>query len=343
MTSKKEVARLLGDHRPPGALDLLVAVVADDRVHRDLRIAIGRSLRGFLDDDRPWRVLATLAARSEDEARSLLETAPMQIAPRHRPKFAELILETCQSPNQRVRAEALASLSGWGRWTDRAPLVACAVVDDLDTGPEWRAALAALSTMLQDGAGWAEATDLVRDLAGRDDGAALNTGADRDRPSAQRLHAVVDAAAELPRHAWAEHRARLRRIADLLADRPEFAPDEFMVRLAAVDWAEPKDALSALAVRLDDRPLLAEGTMGAVAHALGRDQAAWKTFTLEDAADHLVDVGSTGSGALAVQLVRSAGVRFDWSEPWRARLRALRSHSVDDVAILARRTWTATE
>lgn len=296
VTSKKEAARLLGDHRPLGALDLLLAVVADDQVHRDLRVAIGRSLRGFLDDDRAWRVLATLPGRSEDEARSLLETAPDQLAPRHRPRFAELVLETCESDTQRVRAEALASLAGWARWADRAPQVACAAIDDLDTGPEWRAALGALTTMFQDRVGWTEASDLVQTLAHRDDALDLNAGPERDRPSAQRLDAVLHAAAELPRYARAEHRAELLHIADLLARRAEFTPGEFVIRLAAMDWSAPTPAVVALAVRLDDRPLLTEGTMSALAHALGRDQTAWRLLTIEDAADHLVGLGSSGSG-----------------------------------------------
>jgi hypothetical protein len=343
VTARKEAARLLGDHRPPGALDLLLSVVADDHVHRDLRVAIGRSLRGFLDDDRTWRVLGTFPGRSEDEARSLLETAPGQLAPRHRPRFAELVLETCQASTQRVRAEALASLAGWARWADRAPRVACTAIDDLDTGPAWRAALGALTTMLQDRVGWPDTSELVRILAGREEGPDLNAGADRDRPSAQRLDAVLHAAAELPRSTRVEHRPELLHIADLLGDRPVLTQDEFLVRLAAVDWSEPAPAMAALAIRLDDRPLLTESTMGTLAVALGRDQAAWGILTLADATDHLIGLGSSGSGALAVQLVGSAGRRFDWPEPWRARLRTLRSHPVEDVAVLADRVWTVAE
>ena len=138
--------------------------------------------------------------------------------------------------------------------------------------------------MLQDRVGWTETSELVQTLAHRDDGPNLNAGADRDRPSAQRLDALLHAAAELPRYARAEHRAGLLDIADLLGDRPAFTQGEFMVRLAAVDWSAATPTVVAHAVRLDDRPLLAEGTMGALALALGRDQVAWGILTLEDAA-----------------------------------------------------------
>lgn len=59
--------------------------------------------------------------------------------------------------------------------------------------------------------------------------------------------------------------------------------------------------------------------------------------------ESLAGLRSSGSGALALQLVRSGGSRFDWPEPWRARLRTLRPHPVEDVAILAKRVWTSAQ
>jgi hypothetical protein len=197
--------------------------------------------------------------------------------------------------------------------------------------------------MLRDGAGWANTSDLVASLAGRVDSVAFNAGAERDRPSGQRLDAVVHAATELPRLERAERRADLLLVATLLGDRSGLAPIEFTIRLAAVDWSEPTAMLAALAIRLDDRPLHTSGAVDALALALERDQAAWGVATLEDAADHLVGLDSSGAGSLALQLVRSAGTRFDWPEPWRSRLRSLRSHPVKDIAILAERVWTAAE
>jgi hypothetical protein len=49
------------------------------------------------------------------------------------------------------------------------------------------------------------------------------------------------------------------------------------------------------------------------------------------------------AGALALQLVRSAGDQFGWPDAWLSRLRRLRTHSVDDVATLALHVWTTSE
>ncbi|MFV0451955.1 MAG: hypothetical protein ACK5LS_06890, partial [Propioniciclava sp.] len=310
----------------------------DDRTHRDLRIAIGRSLRGFLDDDRAWRVLATFPTRSADEARSLLATTPDQLSPRHLPRFAELVVETCQSAPPPVRAEALASLAVWFPWTDRAPLLACAAIGDLDGGP-WRPATVALTTMLRNGVGWPETADLVRQLAGRKDGPADQAGANRDRPSAQRLDALLRAVTERPHLV----RAELPALAALLADQTAWAPGAFLVGAAAIDWSAPVAALLALAATLDDHPLLSEMARGALGRALEQDRASWEGDTLGDAADQLIARSSSGSGLLALQLARSVGSRFGWPEGWRTRLRTLRSHPVPDVAVIAQHLWTATE
>jgi hypothetical protein len=62
ITARKEAVRLLARHQPLQALERLVAISAQGNLHRDVRIAIGRSLRQFLDDPRAWTILAAQAA-----------------------------------------------------------------------------------------------------------------------------------------------------------------------------------------------------------------------------------------------------------------------------------------
>jgi hypothetical protein len=343
ITAKKEAARLLRAHRPPGAVDLLVELASGDQVHRDVRLAISRSLRGQLDDDRAWQLLAALPERSDDEALSLLETGPEQLAPRHRSRYAGLVLATCRSTTPRVRNGALAALAPWARWSTLAPAVACGAIDDLDTGPEWRSALGALATMLQDSAGWPEASDLVTALVDRTDDPALDAGAERDRPSTQRLQAVLRTMAELPWRERSEQRDDLLRVASLVGHRADLVPDHLTIRLAATDWTSSTTALAAIALRLDSHLLLISEGMEAVDHALGQAEARWGLHTFDDTIDHLIGLGTAGSGAVALQLVKSVADRFDWPEPCRARLRTLRAHPVADLAVLATRVLTHEE
>jgi hypothetical protein len=300
-------------------------------------------LRGSLDDDRVWGLFDRLAHGTEDEARSLLETAPTQVAPRHRPRYAELVVEVAGFDRSRVREEAFGALGAWAPWSPDAPDLAADAIEELATGAEWRAAIGALIEMLRDRAGWDRLGDLVGTLAGRVDGPELDAGTDRDRPSGQRLTAVVGRLVELAFRERDRSRAELLAVADLIAAAQPICPEELAVRFAALDWQEPAAVLAAIAVRLDDHPLLAPQAMAQLGCALDRDRPDWDPTDLAATADRLIAAGSVGAGALASQLVATAGLRAAWPEEWRARLRALRTHSHADVATLARGVLTAPE
>jgi hypothetical protein len=136
VTSTKEAARLLGSLRPPGAVDVLLAAFDGEGVHRDLRVAIARSLRSSLDDDRVWRILTALPSGTDDEAGSLLEITARHLPSRHRTRYAALVLDLSRASSRRVRAEALSALAGWARWSPGAPAAACLAIEDFDAGPE---------------------------------------------------------------------------------------------------------------------------------------------------------------------------------------------------------------
>lgn len=339
VTAKKEAARLLGTLRPRGAVDVLIGAFGAESAHRDVRVAIGRSLRGSLDDDRVWPILAGLSSGTDDEARSLLDTTAGQLPPRHRARYAELVLGLSGSMSQRVRASAFVVLGSWARWSSQAAAAVRDAIEDLGAGPEWQWALQSLGVMLADSTGWQEAVDLVATLNRRADPGELDAGAERDLPSAQRLSSVVHEMANLSFYVRADHRHDLHRVADALGG----GLDAMTVRLAAADWNDPMPVFAAVGRHMDAHPLLAPAAMTAAGRALTRDEPWWGVGTLGPAADDLIGEGSLGTGALALELVESAGARFDWPVDWRGRLRALRSHPSPDVASLARRIWTAQE
>lgn len=135
-----------------------------------------------------------------------------------------------------------------------------------------------------------------------------------------------------------DDRDDLVRMADVLV-----GPQELRVRLAAVDWSQPRPVPTAIATRLDDHPLLAADAMQAVAHALSPDQTAWGVHSLGSAADELIGGGSEGAGGGGARdrPVGRRSVRLA-----RALARPPTSPAVPpsaDVAAFATRVWTATE
>lgn len=345
VTSRKEAARLLGTHRPPGWVEALIDAGMKDGMHRDVRIAVGRALRGALDDDRVWRVFSRLSAGADDEARSLLLTRPSQIPPRHRSRYADLVVAATRSARQQVRSDAFRLLGAWSPWsTEATALAAVKAIEDLAVGgDEWRPAVGALRDMLRNGAGWDDAEALAARLAGRKDDVTFDAGAERDRPSWQRLVAVVDAVTGLPARDRAAHRDRIVGLADRVAEAVTFSVEELTLRFAALDWADAGSVLAAVGGRIDHHPLLAPSVLAALGRALDGDRAMWTESEIGASADHLIDQTSLGTGALAVQLVQAAGMRSGWAPEWRRRLRSLRSHVEGDVATLARSVLTAGE
>ena len=343
VTARKEVARLVAKHRPPGWLDVLAYLGSREDTHRDVRIATGRALLGALDDDRAWSIYGRLSSAGDDEATSLLETVPTQIAPRHRPRYAELVVGTARSARPRPSSRAFTLLGLWAPWAAAAPAVAAAAIEDLGSGNRWRPALGALGQMLRDGTGWDEARRLVVTLAGRADGPDLDAGAERDRPSYQRLATLVQQMGAFAARDRASHRSEMLGIADVLGDSGSFHSEELVLRFATLDWKRPTAGLVALGPHLDEHPLLTGRALADLATALDRDSTMWTGASLGDPVDQLTDHASPGSGALAVALVEAAGTRYHWPDDWRSRLRALRAHRHTDVAALALALRTATE
>src|ERR1022692_3745361 len=192
ITARKEAIRLLARHQPPGALERLVAVAAQDGVHRDVRIAIGRSLRLFLDDPRAWTILTAQASGSPDEARSLVDTLPGQIAERHRRPFGQLIADVTAHPDPLTKMLAFSALAAWSPWVANAADLTASSIEDLASGPSWQPALRTLTHIFADGQAGNATAQLISALATASGSQETDAGEQRDRPSRQRLAALVD-------------------------------------------------------------------------------------------------------------------------------------------------------
>ncbi|MEI2778580.1 MAG: hypothetical protein V9G19_21945 [Tetrasphaera sp.] len=92
VTARKEAVRLLGRIREPEALVELLAIGLDDSTHRDVRFAVTRTLRAWLDDERSWQVLGRVAQSGREGALSIAETFPQLLAERHRAAYARLLV-----------------------------------------------------------------------------------------------------------------------------------------------------------------------------------------------------------------------------------------------------------
>lgn len=343
ITARKEAVRLLARYQPPGALDQLVAVAARGDVHRDVRIAIGRSLRSFLDDPRAWTILASQTTGSPDEALALAGTLPGHIAERHRRQFGQLVADLTAHPDQRTKTAALSALAAWSAWVAGAADLAASGVGDLASGPSWQPALRTLGHIFADGQGGAATAQLIGALAADTGSQETDAGEQRDRPSRQRLAALVDTLSSVDAGRRRPVRDDLIACADALTAVPTTLHWEIALLLSAADLAQPADLLHRLAGRIASRPIAAAAAAAVLAAALQRDQSHWQPEDLGATASSLATATSQVSKLFAVAIISAAGPRSGWSPDWRQRLRTIRQSPDPDVATAALAVTTSSE
>ncbi|QUX21006.1 MULTISPECIES: hypothetical protein [Nocardiopsis] len=118
VTVRKTAARLLGHHRPPGAVGHLVRALDTEGLHRDVRAAVVGALVHCLDDPAALPALARHAPSfTETELQlAFLAPGPRSCPPEHRKAVASLV-DALPDPDARHWR-----LNGWAaRWTPWAP------------------------------------------------------------------------------------------------------------------------------------------------------------------------------------------------------------------------------
>ncbi|GLY88794.1 hypothetical protein [Actinoallomurus iriomotensis] len=355
ITARKEAVRLIAHHRVPGAGGILGQAWDREGQHRDVRTAIVSAARQLLDLPVGERILTEAVAGSRDLARQVLGAAPLTVEPRHRARYAGLVVNAARSADPAVRGEALGWLPSWASWSPEATGTLAARFQDLTETATWRIALDGLVACAMSGDARTELRDAVAALATADEPA--DAEPERDLPLAQRLDAAVTALARAAR-ADRDH-------ADpVLAAVDDVLPEPLGALLAAstLRWDRP-GTLAALL----DRPIGSTFAIAEVAGVLTRRAGGTEEFAsgparyaraagtvpssadMPDPADVLPHATAAAgrddlvAGAAAVALVQACGPRAGWSAPWRGLLRRLRAHPHPDVSYLARRVRTATE
>jgi len=332
ITARKEAVRLLAQHRPAGGLDRLMTLSADGTLHRDVRIAVGRSLRSFLDDPRVWPVLDSLAAGSPDETRSLLDTTPFGVAVRHRARFGQLIVAATSHPEPRTRAAAFSALGMWVPWLPDAADVAARSVQDLTSGMAWRSALRSLVIAFADGRAATVTAELIERLATTNDPEQLDGSQERDLPSRQRLAALVNELTTLSAVVRIRVRDDLALCSAALIAVPTALPWEAALMLSAADLTALTDPMRLLIPRLADRPIAAVAVATILTTALNHNAALWQPADVIAPVDYLLAEASPAAILLAVAIIGAAGPRSGWNPDWRSRLRTIRKIADPDLA-----------
>lgn len=229
--------------------------------------------------------------------------------------------------------------------TEHKAEAAAAVVADLGSGSEWRAAAASLVELARRGAGVRPLVLLAASLAapGEESDPA---GAGRDLPRRQRLARLAELLLALPGQERRRMRATINGVAATLGADRSLLDLQQRLRMGTVDWRTPSQVRQVLLEAVGQcsmRPLQTEALAGRVQQALEAEPTAWEPEPLLRMAGELATRAGLAAPRVAVALAAAAGPPSGWDTGWRDLVLSLRAHPEPDVASAARSIYTDDE
>ncbi len=335
ITSKKEALRILAQLHRPETATYLAQTCTNQALHPDVRIAAGRALLSYLEQERSWQALQSLAYCGRDAALELSRTHPKTLAWRHRTRFATLLQSLNPEP------EVLENLSKWAEYIDVVQLNESVINTP---GPIARTAINTIIHAAHRASDWSSHLQIVQSLleASRSD-FEPNAEEHADIPHAQRLENLVLGLIPQTGTELLWHREHLKALTQTLGTSRDVLHLTWHVQLAAIDWTDPLPDLLEVSASLDDISRVAE----LIAFAAKAFEQAWKENLLSsfnlDVVKALQASNQPGAATLALSMVLTEGYSNGWEKPWRDQLRQLRRHPIGAIAIHAQLSYTVAD
>ena len=348
VTVHKEVLRLIGVHRIPDAGALLAAEWSKG-LHRDVRIAALHAARSMLDQPGSWSIIEAAAASDEPfQPLAVLDAWPGLMTADLRSRYLGTMLRLADHADDQVRRQLMHRLQNEGgvagSWLDGsegriAPVAARILIDEPST-VTWRIAANVLTRASRDDAGLQHLEGAVTELLARVRSEDPTPSRELDLPHRQRLQAVLQALAGLPRAqrpAYANARAAVTALLE-----PAAALDQGWTAPSTTLWSVglPREGRAqAILDRLGSARSRDEEVevYGAVCAVYGQAGEPWTDSSLLGVIDALLDADASAR-TLALRLVAVGGHQREWAEAWRLRLGRLRNDPDGRIRAGARRT-----
>ncbi|GAA2787655.1 hypothetical protein [Kribbella solani] len=376
VTARKEVVRLLGELRAPGAGAVLTETWAG--AHRDVRAAITRTASQYLlYDPAAWAVLQQAVHDSAATALALTARRAYDVPLAFRSRYADLLIAVTTRAEPEIVNAALFALPRWAPYNAAIAQVCADFITRLsDRTAVWRLATSALVTVV---AASSSSLPVLLDVVSllvrlETDPNLPNATVDRDHPAGQRLTYLVD---QLTNHV-SQRSANIRQLLKPVAD--ELTASDFAharIQLLVTALHSPADDLPALLTTVTHDPLAALTAATLLEHRLSTTEHTWTPESLLPTATSLTHQppppapapGATkapaarsttdslpattdlaadpapgiAAGLLACAVISAAAPRAGWPPAWRDLLTALRNHPSPAVRRQALGLHTAPE
>lgn len=348
ITVRKEAIRLLGAFKSSDSMSLLIREFEKPNAHKDVIIAIGHAAKQWLDDERSWAIMRSMASSLQsDIARSLLNQHPEELPIDARPRYLQLIVEVAGHADAAVGRDAFHAMTRWAQGSEEiiAATAARAIVN-LEDSSRWKAAMDALIVICRDGKVNEQVIEIYKKLAGTEVRDEWNAAAERDLPHRQRLLRLTDKLTSLPKNVRRALALLYLGIIDCLGPNETMKHTVIKLYLAVIDWNHVEEAvayLNRVIHYLTRQPHLLNYTYRQIAQDLKASKGHWSPEAVLEIVDTMGAEDCFESLYIGLSLLEVAGTTLLWSPDCTNRLRAYRNHENAAICSLALDIWTAIE
>lgn len=348
ITVRKEAIRLLGAFKSSENMAILLREYEKPNSHKDVVIAIGHAARQWLEDERSWAILSSMALSPErDIARSLLYQNPRELPLKDRPRYVQWIAENGSHADADVAQEAFRAMNLWADGNEALLATAAGkAILDMENSSRWKAALDTLIMVCRDGVVNEQVISICKQLGAMETIVEWNAAADRDLPQRQRLLALVDKLVSLPQHERQGLVPLYEGMIGVLAVMEAMQSAVIKLNVAIIEWNSVDRAVVCLnhVIQIaSTKPHLLDYAYRRIVQTLNASKGQWTAEVLLSIVDRLNGQSPFEAQYIGLSLLQVAGKSLLWNQSSADRLRAYRKHEHETIRMVAMDMWTVLE